>query len=123
MHRAGISKAIDKLVHSFLRKRTFQVKLEGRRSTTRTATAGVPLGSAISPLLFHIYTSDIPATQRQSDRPTSPGSARHFAGLVRKVENRRPSPEKHGRAFRDRRSPKKEVRQRAGSHLPRRHHS
>ncbi|GJQ88040.1 hypothetical protein Trydic_g12962 [Trypoxylus dichotomus] len=59
-------------------------------------------------------------SQRQSDRPTSPDSTRHFAGLVRKVENRRPSPEKHGRAFRDRRSPKKEVRQRAGSHLPRR---
>ncbi|GJQ73450.1 hypothetical protein Trydic_g13810 [Trypoxylus dichotomus] len=62
-------------------------------------------------------------SQYQSDRPTSPDSTRHFTGLVRKVENRRPSPEKHGRAFRDRRSPKKEVRQRAGSHLPRRHHS
>ncbi|GJQ75209.1 hypothetical protein Trydic_g9811 [Trypoxylus dichotomus] len=52
--------------------------------------------------------------QRESDRPTFPDSTRHFAGLVRKVENRRPSPEKHGRAFRDRKSPKKEVRQRAG---------
>ncbi|GJQ73588.1 hypothetical protein Trydic_g13933 [Trypoxylus dichotomus] len=62
-------------------------------------------------------------SQRQSNRPTSPNSTRHFAGLVRKVENRRPSPEKHGRAFRDRRSPTKEVRQRAGSHLPMRHHS
>ncbi|GJQ79388.1 hypothetical protein Trydic_g16247 [Trypoxylus dichotomus] len=62
MHRAGISKAIVKLVHSFLRKRTFQVKLEGRRSTTRTATAGVPQRSAISSLLFNIYTSDIPTT-------------------------------------------------------------
>ncbi|GJQ77970.1 hypothetical protein Trydic_g2331 [Trypoxylus dichotomus] len=62
-------------------------------------------------------------SQRQSDRPTPPDSTRHFAGLVRKVENRRSSPEKHGRAFRDRRSPKKEVRQRAGSHLPSRHHS
>ncbi|GJQ70724.1 hypothetical protein Trydic_g657 [Trypoxylus dichotomus] len=51
-----------KLVHSFLRKRTFQVKLDGRRSTTRTATAGVPQGSAILPLLFNIYTSDIPTT-------------------------------------------------------------
>ncbi|GJQ79607.1 hypothetical protein Trydic_g16449 [Trypoxylus dichotomus] len=61
--------------------------------------------------------------QCQSDRPTSPDSTLHFAGLIRKVENRRPSPENHGRAFRVRRSPKKEVRQRARTHLPRRHHS
>ncbi|GJQ68587.1 hypothetical protein Trydic_g17138 [Trypoxylus dichotomus] len=62
MHRAGISKTMVKLVHSFLCKRTFQIKLEGRRSTTRTATIGVPQGSAISPLLVNIYTSDIPTT-------------------------------------------------------------
>ncbi|GJQ70625.1 hypothetical protein Trydic_g23016 [Trypoxylus dichotomus] len=66
-------------------------------------------------------TTLLQVSQRQSDRPTSP--AFDTAGLVRKVENHRPSPEKHGRAFRDKRSPKKEVRQRAGSHLPRRHHS
>ncbi|GJQ73938.1 hypothetical protein Trydic_g18872 [Trypoxylus dichotomus] len=53
----------------------------------------------------------------------SPDSTRHFAGLVRKVENRRPSPEEHGRVFRDRRSLKKEVRQPGRTHLPRRHHS
>ncbi|GJQ70198.1 hypothetical protein Trydic_g22658 [Trypoxylus dichotomus] len=62
MDRAGISKAMVKLIHSFLLPRTFQVKLEGRRSTTRTASAGVPQESAISPLLFNIYTSDIPTT-------------------------------------------------------------
>ncbi|GJQ65566.1 hypothetical protein Trydic_g7665 [Trypoxylus dichotomus] len=137
MHRAGISKAMVKLVHSFSRKRTFQVKLEVWRSTTRTATAGGDLTPAVQQL--HQRHPDNPArqpgdvrgrylhllqvSQRQSDRPTSPDSTRHFAGLVRKVENRRQSPEKHGRAFRDGRSPKKEVRQRAGSHLPRRHHS
>ncbi|GJQ70648.1 hypothetical protein Trydic_g23037 [Trypoxylus dichotomus] len=62
MHRAGISKAMVRLVHSYLRQRAFKVKLEGQLSTVRTATAGVPQGSAISPLLFSIYTSDIPAT-------------------------------------------------------------
>ncbi|GJQ72893.1 hypothetical protein Trydic_g1540 [Trypoxylus dichotomus] len=62
MHRAGISKPMVKLIHSFLPNRTFKIKLEGRRSTARTATAGVPQGSAISPLLFNIYTSDISTT-------------------------------------------------------------
>ncbi|GJQ75834.1 hypothetical protein Trydic_g17903 [Trypoxylus dichotomus] len=61
MHLAGISKAMVRLVHSYLRKRTFKVKLEGQRFTVRTATAGVSQGSPISPL-FSIYTSDIPAT-------------------------------------------------------------
>ncbi|GJQ69537.1 hypothetical protein Trydic_g14098 [Trypoxylus dichotomus] len=129
MHRAIISRAMVKLIHSFLRKRAFQAKLEGWRSTTRTATAGLPHrrhpdnrarqpGDVRGRCLRLLQIS-----QHQGDRPTSPDSTRHFAGLVRKVENRHPFPEKHGRAFRDRRSLKKEVRQRAGSHLPRRHHS
>ncbi|GJQ75506.1 hypothetical protein Trydic_g17593 [Trypoxylus dichotomus] len=62
MHRADISRAMVRLIHCFLRKRTFKIKLEGQRSTTRTATTEVPQGSAISPVLFNIYTSDIPAT-------------------------------------------------------------
>ncbi|GJQ76808.1 hypothetical protein Trydic_g15016 [Trypoxylus dichotomus] len=48
-----------RLVHSYLHKRKFKVKLEGQR-TVRTATAGVPQKSEISSLLFGICTSDIP---------------------------------------------------------------
>ncbi|GJQ65076.1 hypothetical protein Trydic_g7226 [Trypoxylus dichotomus] len=62
MHRADMSKVMVRLIHCYLRKRAFKVKLEGQRSTVRTATAGVPQASTISPLLFSIYTSDIHAT-------------------------------------------------------------
>ncbi|GJQ75498.1 hypothetical protein Trydic_g17585 [Trypoxylus dichotomus] len=62
MHRAGISKAMIRLIRSYLRRRSFRIKLEGQRSVARTATSGVPQGSALSPLLFNIYTSDIPTT-------------------------------------------------------------
>ncbi|GJQ65865.1 hypothetical protein Trydic_g3967 [Trypoxylus dichotomus] len=62
MHRAGISKAMLRLIRSYLRRRSFRIKLEGQRSVARTATSGVPQGSALSPLLFNIYTSDIPTT-------------------------------------------------------------
>ncbi|GJQ79859.1 hypothetical protein Trydic_g18308 [Trypoxylus dichotomus] len=62
MYRASISKTMVRLVHSYLRKRAFKFKVEGQRFTVRTATAGAPQGSAISPFLFSIYTSDIPAT-------------------------------------------------------------
>ncbi|GJQ70866.1 hypothetical protein Trydic_g785 [Trypoxylus dichotomus] len=61
MHRAGSSKAVVRLVHSYLLQKAFEVKLEGQRCAVRTTTAGVPQGPAISPLLFNIYTSDIPA--------------------------------------------------------------
>ncbi|GJQ79639.1 hypothetical protein Trydic_g16480 [Trypoxylus dichotomus] len=108
MHRADISKAMVKLVHSFLRKRTFQVKLEGRRSTARTAVQHL-----------HQRHPDNRARQLGDVR----GRCLHLLQVSQRQSDRRPSPEKHGRAFRDRRSPKKEVRQRAGSHLPRRHHS
>ncbi|GJQ80516.1 hypothetical protein Trydic_g12407 [Trypoxylus dichotomus] len=62
MHRAGISKAMLRLIRSFLQRRSFKIKLEGERSAARTATAGVPQGSVLSPLLFNLYTSDIPTT-------------------------------------------------------------
>ncbi|GJQ76479.1 hypothetical protein Trydic_g2191 [Trypoxylus dichotomus] len=52
MHRAGISKATVRLIHSYLRKRTFKIKLEGQRSTVRTATAGVPQGTADDVCIF-----------------------------------------------------------------------
>ncbi|GJQ77334.1 hypothetical protein Trydic_g8632 [Trypoxylus dichotomus] len=51
-----------RLIRSYLRRRSFRIKLEGQRSVARTATSGVPQGSALSPLLFNIYTSDIPTT-------------------------------------------------------------
>ncbi|GJQ69447.1 hypothetical protein Trydic_g10032 [Trypoxylus dichotomus] len=71
----------------------------------------------------HCCSTSTPATSRQTRTSLNARVIGYFARLVRKVENRCPSPEKHGRTFRDRRSPKKEVRQLSGSHLPRRHHS
>ena len=50
------------LIKSYLSQRKFRVKLFGTRSSVRQATAGVPQGSGIAPLLHNIYTADMPPT-------------------------------------------------------------
>ncbi|GJQ66933.1 hypothetical protein Trydic_g7949 [Trypoxylus dichotomus] len=101
-----------RLVHSYLRQRAFKIKLERQRSRVRTVTAVVRQGSAISPLLISVYTSDIPATAyvnlrmyadnvyiftRFRDAEIADRRLQTaLAGLVCKVENRHPSREKYG---------------------------
>lgn len=51
---------LTQTIASYLSGRKLQVRLQGALSTERTITAGTPQGSLLSPLLYNIFTSDIP---------------------------------------------------------------
>ena len=52
---------LTKIICSYLRQRSFRVSLNGCLSNTFSIPAGVPQGSLLGPLLYNIYTSDIPS--------------------------------------------------------------
>lgn len=49
-----------KLIGNFLTERKMVVHIEGKSSDARVASAGLPQGSVLSPVLFNIYVNDIP---------------------------------------------------------------
>lgn len=63
MRRAGFSPSMVGMVASYLRGRTFEVKVDGCTSGEWTIGAGVPQGSVLGPTLFNIYLSDIPRSE------------------------------------------------------------
>ena len=56
----GVPFYLQDIINSFISDRTYRVKVNSALSQTRTIRAGVPQGSALSPLLFNVYFSDIP---------------------------------------------------------------
>ena len=55
----GIGGTVLEWLHSFLTGRTQVVNFAGEHSSPLTLTCCVPQGSAVSPLLFILYTADV----------------------------------------------------------------
>jgi hypothetical protein len=54
--------------YGYLRDRTFQVRIHGQLSQHHKISAGVPQGSALSPLLYAFFTADILPNRRRLHR-------------------------------------------------------
>ena len=58
--RAGTPYHLTRILADFLRGRTFRVRVESSLSSSHPILAGVPQGSTLSPILYSIYTDDLP---------------------------------------------------------------
>lgn len=66
LHKLGTPLQLIKIIMSFLNNRSFKVRVEGTLSDNRLAPTGVPQSSCLSPLLYLVYTNDIPTTPKAS---------------------------------------------------------
>lgn len=60
LYSLGVPDRLVHIIRDYLSNRTFRYRVEGALSSPHPIRAGVPQGSVLSPLLFSLYTSDIP---------------------------------------------------------------
>lgn len=56
----GLPEPLCQIIGDFLRERSFRVRIANEKSEWRPIRAGVPQGALLSPLLYALYTSDMP---------------------------------------------------------------
>jgi len=59
----GLPGDLIKIIESFLSQRSFRVRMDGAHSEWKNLKAGVPQGAVLSPILYNLYTSDIPMAE------------------------------------------------------------
>ncbi|EYC39859.1 hypothetical protein Y032_0638g971 [Ancylostoma ceylanicum] len=60
LYRVGVQPRTVEWIRGFLKNRTYQVRIDDCFSTVYGTSSGVPQGGVLSPLLFLVYTCDLP---------------------------------------------------------------
>lgn len=60
LQRYNLPSYLVKIINNYLSARTFRVSISGASSNAHNIVAGVPQGSILGPLLFNLFTSDMP---------------------------------------------------------------
>lgn len=92
LHDCQVPLWLVKILHSFLFQRRFLVRVGNARSQYRVMQGGVPQGSALSPLLYSLYTCDFPLqtttqTALYADDVAIYASSFHSQTAVMKVQD------------------------------------
>ena len=64
LYQLGVPDRLVLILRDFLSNRTFRYRIEGALSSPHPIRAGVPQGSVLSPLIFSLFTSDIPKSRK-----------------------------------------------------------
>lgn len=93
LYRYNFPIYLIKLIQNYLSNRSFRVVLSSTASQTFDIPAGVPQGSLLGPVLYNIYTSDIPQAPEgchlslYADDTSIMAKGRNTKGTVRKLQN------------------------------------
>ena len=60
--RKQFPEQIHQLIKSYLSSRTFVIKIKDTHSQVKDIKAGVPQGSVLGPILYTLYTANVPTT-------------------------------------------------------------
>lgn len=87
LHFLNFPLYIVKTISSYLQDRKFQVFIFGTFSNPQNIPAGVPQGSVLGPVLYNIYTSDLPSPPPHCSRAVYADDTALMVQIVRGTKN------------------------------------
>lgn len=89
LKREKVPHYITNTIQSYLKERKFKVKIEEATSEEKDIGAGVPQGSVLGPLLYNLYTADMPTSEETRTAQFADDTAIYTSNRNKKTITRR----------------------------------